>query len=102
MKNSEIIIARNIKLDKEYKNVLSYNESSMLSLVRSNMVASANNYSFIKPGKNQIDVSFSYSDCLKANYMAFQNPYYSNKWFFAFIDKIEYISNKYCKLPKTL
>ena len=90
MKNSEIIIARNIKLDKEYKNVLSYNESSMLSLVRSNMVASASNYSFIKPGKNQIDVSFSYSDCLKANYMAFQNPYYSNKWFFAFIDEVEF------------
>jgi len=90
MKNSEIIIARNIKLDKEYKNVLSYNESSMLSLVRSNMVASASNYSFIKPGKNQIDVSFSYSDCLKANYMAFQNPYYSNKWFFAFIDDVEF------------
>lgn len=90
MKNSEIIIARNIKLDKEYKNVLSYNESSMLSLVRTNAVASASNYSFIKPGKNQIDVSFSYSDCLKANYVAFQNPYYSNKWFFAFIDDVEF------------
>ena len=34
--------------------------------------------------------------------MAFQNPDYSNKWFFAFIDKIEFVSNKNCRIYFTI
>lgn len=102
MKNSQIMICKNIKLDKGYKNVLSYTENEMLTLCNSKKVASDNKYSFIKPGKNEIDVNFSYNDCLKCNYMAFQNPYYSNKWFFAFIDSVEYRSDSATRINFTI
>lgn len=92
-KNSIIIICNNIKLDREHKNVLSYTETQMVELCYQNEIAHANNYSFVKEDKGEIDVSFTYSQCLQANYMAFQNPSYNNKWFFAFVDKIEYRSN---------
>lgn len=46
--NSQIILARNINVDKQYTNVLNYTESQMLSLCRANAVASANNYSFLR------------------------------------------------------
>ena len=102
MKNSKIIICKNIRLDKDYRNVLDYNETAMVNLCIEHKVASADNYSFIKPGKNEIDVGITYDNCLKCNYMAFQNPYYSNKWFFAFIDNVEYRSEKSTRIYFTI
>ena len=87
--NSEIYLVQGIKLDRNYVNVLSYTENQMLELCKQNQVAHASNFSFIRP-QNSIYVNFSYEDCLKSNYIAFQNPDYSNKWFFAFIDEVIY------------
>lgn len=100
--NSEIILCKGIKVDKSYKNVLNYSEEKMLSLCNSNKVASANNYSFIRANRNRINVDFSYGTCLKANYMAFQNPDYSNKWFFAWIDDVNYISDGTTEITYTI
>lgn len=90
LRNSEIIICKNIKLEKDYRNVLNYTENEMVTLCRTNAVATANNYSFIRKEKRLIKTSFTYSDALKCNYMAFRNSDYSNKWFFVFIDDVEY------------
>ena len=100
--NSKIIICKNIRLDKGYKDVLSYTEQQMLTLCQTNAVSTATNYSFIRPEKNVIKTSFSYSDALKCNYMAFQNPYYDNKWFFAFIDDVEYANDGTSKIHYTI
>ena len=90
-KTGKIIIAKNIKLDKGHKDVLNYTEEQMVTLVRTNKVDEANNYSFIRD-KGSISVNFDYEDCLKSNYMAFQNTDYANKWFFAFIDDVKFIA----------
>ena len=71
--NSEIILVKNIRLDKDYINVLSYSESQMLDLCRQNAVATAYDYSFIRQNNNSIYTNFSYEQCLQANYIAFQN-----------------------------
>ena len=88
---SEIILCKNIRLDKSYVNVLDYTENQMLSLCRSNehLVARDDDYSFIRTTGN-IFTNFTYSQCLQANYIAFQNKDYSNKWFFAFVDDVIY------------
>lgn len=88
--NSKIILAKGIKVDKEYNNVLNYTEAQMLTLMRSSehIVNEANNYSFIRGARKSLFVGFTYEECLQANYIAFQNPDYSNKWFFAWIDEI--------------
>lgn len=92
--NSRIILAKDIKLDKEHVNVLSYSESQMLTLLRgqSNLVVEKTNYNFVRESKNKVDVDVSYDTCLQSNYLAFQNPTYSNKWFFAFITDIEFVN----------
>ena len=91
--SSKIIIAKNIKMDRDYNNVLSYSEADMLSLVQANQVASASDYSFIRPTKNRISTHFNYNQVLDCNYIAFQNKDYSNKWFFAWIDEVVYKNN---------
>ena len=94
--NSNIILAKGIKIDKAYNNVLSYSESDMLNLLRQgeHLIYEASNYSFIDEFQNIINVQVPYGDCIALNYMAFKNPRYNNKWFFCFIDKIEYNSEK--------
>jgi hypothetical protein len=95
-RNSIVILAKNINMDKEYQNIIDYSESDLVSLLRSSdhLVMEQNNYSFLKVGENRISVGIPYAVCLRANYIAIQNPYYSNKWFFAFIDNVEYSSEK--------
>ncbi len=90
--NSKIILVKNIKMDRNYINVLSYTESKMLELCEQNKIAEANNYSFIRH-TGTIMVAFKYEQCLQANYIAFQNPNYSNKWFFAWIEDVIYKGN---------
>lgn len=99
--NSRIILAKNIHIDKQYTNVLDYSEEQMLNLCLANKVAEANNYSFIRTNKS-INVSFSYNQCLQANYIAFQNPDYSNKWFFAWIDDVIYKGNNNTDITYTI
>lgn len=99
--NSQIILCRNINVDKQYINVLNYTESQMIALCRANAIASADNYSFLRP-TGTIFVGFSYAQCIQANYIAFQNPDYSNKWFFAWIDDVIYKSDKNCEIKFTI
>ena len=92
-RNGKLILSKGIKLDKSYKQVLSYSESSLISLMSdsSHLVSYKTNFSFIRE-KGTITVGETYANCLKANYMAFQNTDYSGKWFFAFIDKVVFVN----------
>lgn len=99
--NSKILLVKNIHLDREYTNVLSYTESQMLELCSSNLVAQADNYSFIR-STGSIMSGFTYEQCLQANYIAFQNPDYSNKWFFAWIDDVIYKGDKNTEIRFTV
>lgn len=99
--NSKIILVKNIKLDRNYVNVLNYSEAQMLALCEANKVAESNDYSFIRQN-DSIWSNFTYNQCLQANYIAFQNPDYSNKWFFAFIDDIIYKGNENTEIQFTV
>ena len=101
-RQSKIIIAKNIRLDKEYKEVLNYTENQMLSLVESNAVATAIDYSFIRENRGVVSTNFTYSQAIQCNYMAFQNKDYDNKWFFAWIDDVIYINDGTTQLQFTV
>ena len=94
--NSKLILAKNIKMDRNYNNVLNYTENQMLALLEENKVADMMvDLSYVnKRNKNTINVPLEYSKCLKANYIAFQNPNYSNKWFFAWIDDVIFLQGE--------
>ena len=91
-KNGEIILCNGIKMDKAYENVLSYSESDMVTLCRNNAVATSTKYSIIDPSVASIDVAIPYATCIFANYIAFINPNYGNKWFFAFVNNVKFVN----------
>lgn len=97
---SEIYLAKGIRLDRDYNNVLNYTPTQMLTYVQSKQTAHANNYSFVRDGS--ISVAFQYSTCLESNYIAFQNKNYSNKWFFAWIDEVRYVSDGTTEIKYTI
>ena len=103
MRNAQIILCKDIKLDKNYKNVLDYSETQMLTLCTSSdhLVARDYQYSFIRE-TGEIAVNFKYQQCLNANYIAYQNPDYSNKWFFAFINNVAYVSDSVTRISFTI
>ena len=102
---THIILARGIKLDREYQNILNYTEDEMLNLVNTNKIHEVTNASFVQPldkSRAYIDYPLAFTNIMSANYLAFKNINYGNKWFFAFIDKIEYVSNKNCRIYFTI
>lgn len=101
-RTGKIILAKNIKLDRDYKNIMNYTENQMVTLVTTNAVYTSANCSFIRPDGNEVVIDATYSTCLNANYIAFQNPDYNNKWFFAFIDNIKYESNGTTRITFTI
>ena len=102
MRNSRIILCQGINVDRDYVNVLSYSESEMLELCETNAIASSNTYSFLDMSKGIIYSGFDYNTCLQANYIAFQNSDYSNKWFFAFVDDVIYKGDKNTEIRFTV
>lgn len=97
---SEIYLAKGIRLDRDYNNVLDYTPQQILTYVQSKQTAHANNYSFVRDGS--ISVAFQYSTCLESNYIAFQNKNYSNRWFFAWIDEVRYVSDGTTEIKYTI
>lgn len=100
---NKVILSKGIKLDKNYKQVLSYTESQMLSLLQdqTHFVWQNNTFNF-NNNNGRISIECPYGTCITANYMAFQNTEYSNKWFFAFIDNVYMISPKTCEIEYTI
>lgn len=91
-KDNEIILCKGIKLDRNYENVLSYNESDMVSLCRNNAIYQADEYNFIEKANNRIVVSHPYSSAMYSNYVAFKNPRFGNKWIFAWVTDVKLIN----------
>ena len=103
MRNGVAILSKNIKLDKNYKSVLGYTEDEMISLLtnQNNLVYYANNLSFTREN-NEIILDVPYSEAIKSNYLAFKNPRYSDKWFFAFIDEVVFTGTAQSKIRYTV
>lgn len=102
-RNSKVILAKNIRLDRDYQNTTDYSEANLLLALQSqtHFVASKTDCSFIRE-ENAIYLEIPFGTALQANYLAFQNNDYSGKWFFAFIDSVEYISDSNTKINITI
>lgn len=102
LRTGKVYLAKNIKMDREYKSVLGISESDMITLITNsnNLVYSSTNCSFIRD-EREILLNCSYGLALQSNYIAFQNPDYSGKWFFGFVDKVTYVSNGVTKITYT-
>lgn len=82
-----------VPLENDYKNTLYFtNASSQQSYFQNNIVKSYTDFSYQRKD-NIIRVPEQYDIVYNCNYVMYQNSYYSNKWFYAFITDIKYIND---------
>ena len=81
-----------VPLESDYKNTLYFaNASSQQSYFQSKIVKSYTDFSYQRKD-NIIRIPEIYDSICHCNYVMYQNSNYSNKWFYAFINKMEYIN----------
>lgn len=97
--NSTIKILSGVPLDKTYNHSIEFVTSALqLEYFNSKVKYTLTDYTYQRMNRNYIRVGKKAEDLYDCNYIMYQNTSFGNKWFFAFIDKIEYINNEVTEL----
>lgn len=92
--NTTIHLIRNVGLDNSYTNTHYFSSvSQQYSYFVSHAKRTLNNYSYVIPSSNVIRVNIKADEIYDVNYIAFQNTNFGSKWFYAFVNSIDYVSN---------
>lgn len=99
--NTVVRLYKNIPLDKDYKHTLYFPTKEAQDYffewgtpgVQGQQYMQLTEQYYQRAGKGKIRVQRSYEQIIDRNYMLFKNTSFENKWFYAFINSIEYVSN---------
>lgn len=100
--NTTIEFLQNVNVDPTYENTLYFaNVSTQNSYFEQHVQLRINEASYQRAGKGMLKVSLrnyenntpAVSFLYNTHYMRFKNSSFENKWFYAFVDKVEYINN---------
>ena len=92
--NSTITLYSGVKLSNDQNDTFYFDSLSSQETFFNNLsrISVLSNQYRIEPTKNVIKIELPYSSVYKVNYMRFKNTSYENKWFYAFVTKIDYIN----------
>ena len=99
--NTDLVLCENVPLDPTYEHTWWFPATDDGPGIQFSKVNSysrdslrLNNYSYQRKDIGVIKVERPIADVVRCNYMAYRNASFENKWFYAFIDKVEYVNNK--------
>lgn len=93
--NTDIYILKNIPLNKSYEHTVYYkNKTEQANAFLNKQKFHLTNYSYQRALLGTIKVELTYEQLIDCNYLMFKNTNFENKWFYAFITGIAYISNE--------
>lgn len=99
--NSIVRLLTNVPLDNTYAHTIYFgSKSAQVSYFEGKTKAGCifSQQSYQRYAKGVIRLQKLADDIFDCNYMMFQNTAYGNRWFFAFINTVEYISNTVCEI----
>ena len=83
-----------VPLDKSYEHTIYWESKTAQEYgFFSKVKKSYSDLSYQRVGKGQIRIQENVGELYSCNYMMFKNPSFGNKWFYAFVDKIEYVND---------
>lgn len=92
--NTTIYILNNIPLNKSYEHTVYYpDKDAQAQAFMAYKKYTLTDYSYQRSQLGTIRVQLKYEQLIDCNYLMFKNTNYENKWFYAFITGIGYISN---------
>ena len=102
--NTKIRLIKNCPLDKSQENTIYFTsqaaQTTYFTSTLSGYLFDKNTYQRVNKGV--LRVAMNAEALYNCNYLAFQNYAFGDKWFYAFIDKIEYINNITSEISYTI
>lgn len=92
---TNIRLLKDVPLDNSYKHTLFFQtHADQIGYFVSKQKYSLGNYSYQRINKGVARVGICADNIYECNYMMFKNINFGDKWFYAFITKIEYVNNE--------
>lgn len=92
--NTTIYILNNIPLNKSYEHTVYYHDrDTQAQAFMKYKKYTLTDYSYQRSQLGTIRVALKYEQLIDCNYLMFKNTNFENKWFYAFITGIGYVSN---------
>lgn len=93
--NSTIQLFKDIRLSHDSEDTFYFsNKSVQDTFFTQHIYATYNNNSYTRLKKNTIKIAGVMVNLYNCNYMRFINSSFENKWFYAFVTKVDYINNE--------
>ena len=101
--NSTIKLLSNVPLGKDYENTILFATAAAQETYFSGKATHTfTNVSFVKSDPGTLKLEIEAESAMLCNYMMYKNTSFGNKWFYAFIDSVEYVNNKNALIRFTL
>lgn len=101
--NSTIELFKGLKFDNSYANTMWFTDvNAQNTFFLNNMYRRLSDYSYQRKDIGVIRVEGDISTLYDVNYLRFKNTSFENKWFYAFVTRVEYINNAVCNLYYTI
>lgn len=93
--NTNIYILKNVPLDTTYDHTIYFaNKEAQVNYFVSKRKYNLSNYSYLRTGRGVARVGINAERLYDCNYLMFQNTSFGNKWFYAYIKRVEYVNNE--------
>ncbi len=101
--NSEIRLLRNVPIDSSYRDSFYFSSlSEQITYFNSFVKQSFTQQSYQRVNRGYLRIQQSADELYDCNYLMFRNTSFGNKWFFAFINAVEYINNATTQISFTI
>ena len=105
--NTELYLLKGIPLDSDYSNTIHFQSESfqqryffdskhIIKYFYKSTNPETKALYYQRKDEGILCVGLTVSQCFNCNYMAFKNSSHENKWFYAFVTKVEYANEKAC------
>lgn len=92
--NSDVVLCRGVPIDSDYKHTLYFDSvAEQNNYFFSKAFKQFHNVSYQRERRNVITLEIPATDVYACNYLLFKNTSYGEKWFFAFVNSVEYVND---------
>lgn len=97
------LMCRSVPLDKGYTHTIFFStKEAQFSYFFSKRFSELNSQSFIRPESGEAIFEGAYKYLSQCNYLVFKNTAYSDKYYYAFVDSVEYVNDHSCRVLFTI
>lgn len=92
--NSDVVLCRGVPIESDYRHTLYFDSvAAQNNYFFSKAFKQFHNVSYQRERRNVITLEISATQVYACNYLMFKNTSYGEKWFFAFVNSVEYVND---------